>query len=60
MNCRPTHPQTPPLLGLATRIGHDVVWLLIAGLFFVVEVAVLVTQFSPRRLLRRWQGQGLA
>lgn len=31
-----------------TRIGHDAVWLGIAGLFFVVEGAVMATEVAAR------------
>jgi hypothetical protein len=37
---------------LATRVGHDAVWLAIAGLFCVVEGAVKLTELSPPRFMR--------
>ncbi len=45
------HPPVPTFLrGLhlfATRIGHDAVWLLIAGLFCIVEGIIFVTDLAP-------------
>lgn len=36
--------------GFAVRVGHDVVWLVIAGLFCLVEAAVhLTTPFGSKR-----------
>ncbi len=32
---------------LPARVGHDLIWIIIAGLFCIVEVAVLVTQYAP-------------
>jgi hypothetical protein len=37
---------------IANRVGHDAVWLAIAGLFCIVEGAVKLTEISPLRLLR--------
>lgn len=36
-----------PLHTLASRVGHDAVWLAIAGLFCVVEAAVKVSEVVP-------------
>lgn len=54
-------PRTRPLplptaRAFATRLGHDAVWVAIAGLFCVVEVAVKITEVIPGR---RGRGLGL-
>lgn len=43
-------PVTTPRQGLrvlATRMGHEVVWIFIAGLFCIVEGVILVTDMAP-------------
>ncbi len=53
-------PRTRPLpfvtaRALASRLGHDALWVAIAGLFCVVEAAVKITEVIPglrRRAVR--------
>lgn len=45
--------STHPVRSFATRVGHDAVWLAIAGLFCVVEGAVKLTELRPGRMLTR-------
>lgn len=46
-------PHARLVRAFATRMGHDAVWLMIAGLFCVVEGAVKVTELGPRFRRRR-------
>lgn len=41
-----------PMKRLAVRVGHDAVWIAIAGLFCVVEGAVKLSEFTPKRVVR--------
>jgi hypothetical protein len=45
-------PPVRSVRALATRVGHDAVWLAIAGLFCVVEGAVKLTEIAPTKYLR--------
>ena len=46
-----------PLKAFASRVGHDAVWIAIAGLFCVVEGAAKLTEFTPAKLIRLWQAR---
>jgi len=39
---------------LAVRVGHDAVWVAIAGLFCIVEGAVKLTEFAPAKTARAY------
>lgn len=46
-----------PMKSLASRVGHDAVWVAIAGLFCIVEGAVKVTEYSPAKALRAYRAR---
>jgi hypothetical protein len=49
----PTH----PVKRVIVRVGHDAVWLAIAGLFCIVEGAVKVTEYTPLKAIRSYRAR---
>ena len=42
-----------PVRSFAVHLGHEIVWLMIAVLFCLVEALVFLTEIRPSKLFRR-------